>query len=49
MQVITFVNRKGGAASRMMWPAAQSTLDDVQDNLRPVIRKVMEAQSKALR
>lgn len=43
------LKRKGGAPSRMMWPAAQSTLDDVQDNLRPVIRKVMETQSKALR
>lgn len=43
------LNRRNGKASRMMWPSAESTMDEVQDNLRPVIRKVMEAQSKALK
>jgi hypothetical protein len=47
--LIRELKAKHGPPSRMMWPAAESTIGEVQNNLRPVIRKVMEAQSKALR
>ena len=47
--LIQQLRAKHGAPSRFMWPAAESTINEIQNNLRPVIRKVMEAQSKALR
>jgi hypothetical protein len=47
--LIQQLRAKHGSPSRFMWPAAESTINEVQNNLRPVIRKVMEAQSKALR
>lgn len=47
--LIQQLNARRGRASRFMWPSAETTIKEVQNNLRPVINKVMEAQSKALR
>lgn len=46
--LIEQLRSRHGAPSRFMWPAAETTIKDVQDNLKPVIKKVMDAQSKAL-
>jgi hypothetical protein len=36
------LNSRFGRGSRVMWPAAESTMDQVQNNLKPVVRKVMD-------
>jgi len=35
------LNARFGRGSRVMWPAAESTMDQVQNNLKPVVAKVM--------
>ena len=36
------LNSRFGRGSRVMWPAAESTMEQVQNNLKPVVKKVMD-------
>jgi hypothetical protein len=49
MTLINRLNERHGKASRVMWPAAEETLNDVTQNCKPIVDRAVADANRALK